>query len=64
MSDELTARQALATGAFNDMSVETMSDGSQKITLTKRGVPFRYVLVVRNLYKADEEVLQDHKENI
>jgi len=49
----------LYTGDFNSMHVETLPDGSQRITLTKDGENKIYRFRVKNLYQEDEEVLED-----
>lgn len=49
----------LYTGDFNTMHVEGQPDGSQVITLTKRGEDKVYRFRVKNLYQEDEEVLED-----
>jgi len=49
----------LYTGDFNTMNVETLPDGSQRITLTKDGDNKIYRFRVKNLYQEDEEVLED-----
>lgn len=45
----------LKSGDFNDMSQEQLPDGSQIITLSKRGKAKIYRFRVRNLYQPDEE---------
>jgi hypothetical protein len=47
----------LHKGNFNDMSQEHQSDGSIKITLSKRGEDKVYKFRVRNLYQPNEEEL-------
>jgi hypothetical protein len=49
----------LYTGDFNNMSVELQPDGSQVITLSKRGEGKVYRLHVKDLYGPNEEVLKD-----
>lgn len=44
-------------GEFNVRNDRPLPDGSVQITLTKRGDPHVYKLVVRNLYQPDERVL-------
>ncbi len=39
------------------MSQEPQPDGTVVVTLTKRGDPHVYRLVVRNLYQPDEQVI-------
>ena len=51
--------QKLYRGDFNSMNVETLPDGSQRITLAKDGEDKVYRLRVKNLYQKDEEVLED-----
>lgn len=55
----MTVRERLAEGRFNDMSREDGPDGADIITMTKRGDPSVYKLLVRNLYREDEEVLRE-----
>jgi len=49
----------LYRGDFNTMHVETLPDGSQRITLTKDGENKIYRFRVKNLYQEDEELLED-----
>lgn len=49
----------LYRGDFNTMHVETLPDGSQRITLTKDGEDKVYRFRVKNLYQEDEELLED-----
>ena len=58
----MTVRERLTKGDFNDMSQVTQPDGSVLITLTRRGDPHKYILLVKNLYRADEELLREKVE--
>jgi hypothetical protein len=49
----------LYRGDFNSMHVETLPDGSQRITLVKDDEDKVYRFRVKNLYQEDEEVLED-----
>ena len=49
----------LKAGDFNYMSQDEQPDGSVLITLTKRGDPHVYKMVVKNLYQPDEEVISE-----
>ncbi len=57
----MTGREKLAKGDFNYMSQRQLPDGSVEINLSKRGEGFRYRIVVRNLYQADEVVISDEE---
>lgn len=61
----MTARQMLAKGQFNNMSQQQLPDGSVRIRLTRRGDPQVYSLLVKDLYKPTEKILEDKiiKEN-
>ena len=49
----------LRSGDFNDMTQESQPDGSVIITLAKRGENKTYRFRVVNLYKENEEILED-----
>jgi hypothetical protein len=49
----------LKSGDFNNMSQVTQPDGSVQVTMTKRGDPHRYCMLVVDLYKPTERVLQE-----
>jgi len=55
----MTVRERLANGDFNHMSQAAQPDGSLLVTLTKRGDPHVYRMTVKNLYQADEHVLNE-----
>jgi len=49
----------LYRGDFNNMSQERQPDGSVIITLSKRGEGKIYKFRVKNLYKENEELLEE-----
>lgn len=49
----------LKASSFNVMCQESQPDGSVLITLSKRGEGKVYRFRVMNLYKANEEILED-----
>lgn len=49
----------LRTGDFNNMSQETLSDGTVIVTLSKRGEGKVYIFQVYDLYGKNEEVLAE-----
>ncbi len=55
----MTVREMLANGDFNHMSQEHQPDGSVIVTLTRRGDPHRYLLIVKNLYQPTEQVVRE-----
>lgn len=55
----MTVRERLAKGEFNHMSQLRQPDGSVLVTLTKRGDPHVYKMLVKNLYRSDEEVIKE-----
>ncbi len=57
-------REMLTRGEFNAMSQARQPDGSVLVTLTRRGDPHRYILHVRNLYRPDEEIIEERVEDI
>ncbi|MGB8706840.1 MAG: hypothetical protein WCD72_02665 [Dehalococcoidia bacterium] len=48
----------LYSGEFNSGGVEILPDGSQRITLSSDGDDKVYRFRVKNLYQADEKVLE------
>ena len=48
----------LYLGDFNTMAVINNPDGTQTITLSKDGNPRAYRFRVKNLYQADEQLLE------
>ena len=55
----MTGREKLRLGDFNYMSQEQQPDGTVLITLSKRGEDKTYKLVVKDLYKPTEQVLEE-----
>jgi hypothetical protein len=51
----------LTKGDFNNMSQEKQPDGSVLVTLTKRGDPLTYKLVVFDLYQSTEKIMKEEK---
>ena len=52
----MSTREKLRSGDFNNMMQERQPDGSVLVTLTKRGDPHVYKLLVRDLYTPQEVV--------
>lgn len=52
-------RDRLATGNFNDMRQEKQPYQAVLVTLTKRGDPHVYRVVVKDLYGEHEQVLKE-----
>ena len=55
----MNVRQRLDRGEFNNMSQATLPDGSVLITLSKRGDPHVYRMVVKDLYGKHEKVVSE-----
>jgi len=55
----MTVRERLSRGEFNHMSQALQPGGSLLVTLTKRGDPHIYRMVVLHLYQPDERVLRE-----
>lgn len=56
--------EKLKTGDFNNMSQEKQPDGSILITLSKRGEGKTYRFRVKDLYGANEEVLEEEVQEV
>lgn len=55
----MIVRKMLADGAFNTMYQISLPDGSVDVTLTRRGDPNVYRMIVCNLYQPDERVIKE-----
>ena len=56
---DMTGREKLQTGDFNIMGQETQPDGSKIVTLSSSHYPGTYRFRAKNLYKVNEEILED-----
>ena len=55
----MIVRDKLTRGEFNHMSQVTQADGSVLVTLTRRGDPRQYILIVKDLYQPTESVISE-----